>query len=48
MGQIDNRTIATNTLFLYFRMAFIMLVNLFVVRAILDILGVVDYLKNTR
>lgn len=43
MGQIDNRTIATNTLFLYFRMAFIMLVNLFVVRAILDILGVVDY-----
>lgn len=39
----NNKRIAKNTLFLYFRMIVIMLVNLYTVREFLHILGVVDY-----
>lgn len=41
--QTNNRTIAKNTLFLYFRMMFTMLVSLYTSRVILDVLGVDDY-----
>lgn len=41
--NVNNKAIARNSLFLYVRMLFIMVVNLYAVRAILDILGVVDY-----
>lgn len=40
---INNKRIAKNTLFLYFRMIVVMGIGLYTVRAILDILGVVDY-----
>lgn len=40
---INNKKIAKNTLYLYLRMLFVMAVGLYTVRAILDILGVVDY-----
>lgn len=44
MGEtIDNKRIAKNTLFLYLRMLVVMGVGLYTVRAILDLLGVVDY-----
>lgn len=39
----DNKRIAKNTIFLYFRMILIMGVSLFTSRVILDKLGVVDY-----
>ena len=39
----NNKRIAKNTLFLYFRMILIMGVTLFTSRVILDKLGVVDY-----
>lgn len=39
----NNKLIAKNTLFLYFRMLFIMGVTLYVARVVLDKLGVVDY-----
>lgn len=39
----NNKRIAKNTLFLYFRMALIIVVNLFAVRIILKALGVEDY-----
>lgn len=42
-ATIDNKRIAKNTLFLYLRMIVVMAVSLYTVRAILDILGVVDY-----
>lgn len=42
-NTVNTRRIAQNTIFLYIRMLIIMLVNLYVVREILDILGVVDY-----
>lgn len=41
--QTDNKTIAKNTLFLYFRMMFTMVVALFTSRVILLKLGVDDY-----
>lgn len=41
--QINNKRIAKNTLFLYLRMIIVMGINLYVVRAVLDLLGVVDY-----
>lgn len=41
--QTDNKTIAKNTLFLYFRMMFTMVVALFTSRVILHKLGVDDY-----
>lgn len=40
---INNKRIAKNTLFLYLRMIVVMAIGLYVVRAILDLLGVVDY-----
>lgn len=42
-SSVNNKRIAKNTLYLYIRMLFIMAVSLYTVRAILDILGVVDY-----
>lgn len=43
MPQSNNKTIAKNTLFLYFRMMFTMLVSLYTSRVILQVLGVDDY-----
>lgn len=42
-NSVNNKRIAKNTLYLYVRMLFVMAVSLYTVRAILDILGVVDY-----
>ena len=39
----DNRRIAKNTLSLYIRMFFVLVVNLYMLRVLLHILGVVDY-----
>lgn len=41
--QTTNKRIAKNTIYLYFRMIVVMFVNLYVVRVVLDLLGVVDY-----
>ena len=41
--SVNNKKIAKNTLFLYFRMIVIMAIGLYTVRAILHQLGVVDY-----
>lgn len=41
--QSNNKTIAKNTLFLYFRMLFTMLVSLYTSRVVLQVLGVNDY-----
>lgn len=41
--QTNNKTIAKNTLFLYFRMMFTMLVSLYTSRIILEVLGVDDF-----
>lgn len=41
--SVNNKRIAKNTLYLYLRMLFVMGISLYTVRAILDILGVVDY-----
>ena len=43
MGTSNSRRIAKNTAFLYLRMLFVMLINIFSVRYILKGLGVVDY-----
>lgn len=43
MVRTDNKTIAKNTLFLYFRMMFSMVISLFTSRIILQKLGVDDY-----
>ena len=43
MSSVNNKRIAKNTIYLYLRMLFVMAVGLYTVRAILDILGVVDY-----
>lgn len=42
-SSAKNKRIAKNTIFLYFRMLFLMLVMLYTSRVILDALGVVDY-----
>ena len=42
-SSVNNKRIAKNTIYLYMRMLFVMAVGLYTVRAILDILGVVDY-----
>ncbi|MBO5611138.1 MAG: lipopolysaccharide biosynthesis protein, partial [Prevotella sp.] len=42
-NSIDNKRIAKNTLFLYLRMIIVTCVGLYTVRAVLHILGVVDY-----
>lgn len=39
----NNKRIAKNTVFLYIRMIFVLLVSLYTTRAILNVLGVVDY-----
>src|SRR5690554_4616303 len=39
----DNRRLAKNTLFLYFRTAVVMLLSLYISRVVLDVLGVEDY-----
>lgn len=41
--QTSNKTIAKNTLFLYFRMILILLVSLYTTRVVLNALGVIDY-----
>ena len=41
--KTNNKTIAKNTMFLYFRMMFTMLVSLYTSRVILDVLGIEDY-----
>ncbi len=43
MSSVNNKRIAKNTIYLYLRMLFVMAIGLYTVRAILDILGVVDY-----
>lgn len=43
MSSVNNARIAKNTFYLYLRMLFVMCISLYTVRAILDILGVVDY-----
>ena len=43
MSTIDKRRIAGNTLLLYIRMVLIMLINLYVVRVVVDALGNKDY-----
>lgn len=39
----NNQTIAKNTIFLYMRLAIVMIVNLYTTRVVLDVLGVSDY-----
>ena len=39
----NNKRIAKNTLFLYFRMLFVMVVSLYTSRVILNALGVEDF-----
>ena len=39
----NNNKIAKNTIFLYIRMAFSMIVSLYTVRVVLQVLGVEDY-----
>lgn len=41
--QTSNKTIAKNTLFLYFRMILILFVSLYTTRVVLNALGVIDY-----
>lgn len=41
--QANNKRIAKNTIFLYIRMFFVLLANLYISRILLDTLGVVDY-----
>lgn len=43
MSSVNNKRIAKNTLLLYFRMLFLMLISLYTSRVILDALGVEDY-----
>ena len=43
MEKTNNRTIAKNTAFLYFRMMFTMIVSLYTSRVILQTLGVDNY-----
>lgn len=42
-SAVNNKRIAKNTFYLYLRMLIVMAIGLYTVRAILDILGVVDY-----
>ena len=43
MSQVNKKLLLKNTVFLYIRMIFILLVSLYTVRAVLDLLGVEDY-----
>lgn len=42
-NSVNNRRIAKNTLILYIRMIFLMLINLYASRIVLTALGVEDY-----
>ena len=42
-GVTGNARIARNTIFLYIRMAFVMIVTLYTSRVILQVLGVTDF-----
>ena len=42
-SRIDKNRIFSNTMFLYIRLLFIMGINLYMVRVVLEILGAVDY-----
>lgn len=46
MSQINNRRVLKNTLYLYIRMLFGLIVSLITARVILDALGVIDYGLN--
>ena len=41
--SVNNKRLARNTIFLYIRMVFVMLISFYTTRIILDALGVVDY-----
>lgn len=41
--ESSNKRIAKNTLFLYTRLAIVMIVNLYMTRVVLDVLGIYDY-----
>ena len=43
MSQVNKKLLFKNTIILYLRMIFVLLVSLYTVRAILDLLGVEDY-----
>ena len=43
MSSVNNRKLAKNTIYLYLRMLVVMVISLYTVRAILDILGIIDY-----
>lgn len=43
MGKVDNKKIAKNTLYLYFRMILLMSINLYASRLVLKLLGIEDY-----
>lgn len=43
MSKVDNKKIAKNTLFLYFRMILLIAINLYASRLVLKLLGVEDY-----
>lgn len=43
MGKVDNKKIAKNTLYLYFRMILLMGINLYASRLVLKLLGIEDY-----
>ena len=42
-NKTDNKRLAKNTLFLYFRMFLTLIVGLYTSRVVLHVLGVVDY-----
>lgn len=42
-NSINNKRIFKNTLFLYVRMVYVLLVSLYTTRAVLNVLGIVDY-----
>mgnify|MGYP002625037518 CR=1 FL=1 len=42
-NTVDNKKIAKNTFFLYIRMFFVLALNLYISRAVLDVLGEVDF-----
>ena len=44
MNRVESdRRIARNTLFLYVRMAFVLLISLYTTRTVLQVLGIEDY-----
>ena len=43
MGNIDAKRIARNTILLYIRMIFIMIINIYMARVVLRVLGIEDY-----